>query len=195
MNISELRESKFLKRNDVGEGTVVTITGVDQSNVAKEGAPEEMKWILHVAEFDKGLVLNSTNGQLIAQALKSEESEDWIGQKVVLYDDPSVSFGGKLVGGIRVRAVPKSQQAAPTQRPAEGTYRKPEASGSFKAQLKSKFRAHPKFNKDLKPDDVNDFLVKKFSAKLDELPEEIAQELLGNFETLVEDILEASIPF
>lgn len=57
------------------------------------------------------MVLNSTNGQLIAQILKSDETDLWKGQKVVLYDDPSVSFGGKLTGGIRVRA-PRGQAAA-----------------------------------------------------------------------------------
>lgn len=34
---------------------------------------------------------------------------------MVLYDDPNVSFGGKLVGGIRVRAA--RNQAAPKSQP------------------------------------------------------------------------------
>lgn len=193
MNINELRESKFLKRTDVGDGTVVTIAGVEQVNVAKEGAPEEMKWVLHVKEFDKGLVLNSTNGQLIAQALKSEESDDWTGKQIELYDDPSVSFGGKLVGGIRVRAV-RGQQ------PARGSYRAPAsgaapATGSSKSQLKAKFRAHPQFNKDLKPDDINAHLMKHYGGKLDELAEEDAQEALNNFDSICEDVIENSLPF
>ncbi len=50
------------------------------------------------------MVLNNTNAQIIAMILKSEETDDWIGKQIVLYDDPNVSFGGKLVGGIRVRA-------------------------------------------------------------------------------------------
>lgn len=187
MNISELRESKFLKRSDVGDGTIVTITGVTQSNVAKEGAPEELKWVLHVAEFDKGLVLNSTNGQLIAQALKSEESDDWTGQQIVLYDDPSVSFGGKLVGGIRVRAVPKAQSAPRSATPSGG--------GSIKAQLKSKFRSHPQFNKDLKPDDVNAYLLKHFGAKLDDLTEDQAKDAMSDFAEITDKIIEDSIPF
>ncbi len=191
MNVNELKESKFLKRSDVGEGTIVTIRGVDQANVAKEGAEPEMKWILHLEEFEKGLVLNSTNGQLIAQALKSEESEDWTGGKVVLYDDPSVSFGGKLVGGIRVRAVPKTNMA-PVQRPAvQGAA----GSGSTKATLKAKFKAHPQFNKDLKPDDVNAYMLKHYGAKMDELAEECAQEALANFDTICDKIIEDALPF
>lgn len=104
MHINELKNSKFLKRSDVGAGMLVTIQGVSQENVAKDGAPEELKWCVHFEETDKPLVLNQINGQLIAKALGSEESDDWTGKKIVLFDDLSVSFGGKIVGGIRVRA-------------------------------------------------------------------------------------------
>lgn len=197
MNVNELKESKFLKRSDVGEGTVVTISGVDRANVAKEGAPEEMKWILHVEEFDKGLVLNSTCGQLIAQALKSEESDDWVGKQVVLYDDPSVSFGGKLVGGIRVRPVPKSQQTAPTQRPPAGTYRPTAEAGvqpaaSPKMALKLKFKNHPSFGKDFQANDVNEHLLKNYGAKLDDLNDEQIKDVNADFDHIIETV---SIPF
>ncbi len=134
--------------------------------------------------------MNSTNGQLIAQALKSEESSDWTGGKVVLYDDPSVSYGGKLVGGIRVRAVPKSSLAPAQSRPAASAA----SGGSAKSQLKAKLRSHPQFGKDLKPDDVNAYMMKHYGGKLDELPEEIAQEALSNFDAIVEDCL-SDIPF
>ena len=39
---------------------------------------------------------------------------DWVGHKIVLYHDPTVSFGGKLVGGIRVR-MPRNAKAAPAK--------------------------------------------------------------------------------
>ncbi len=117
-NINAIRESNFLKRSDVGKGVLVTISGCSQENVAKAGAPEEMKWCLLFNEFEKPMVLNSTNAQLCAQALGSEETDDWIGKQIVLYDDPSVSYGGKLVGGIRVRASRKSQPAQATPKPA-----------------------------------------------------------------------------
>lgn len=115
MHISALKQSKFLTRADVGKGILVTIREVHQENVAKEGAPEELRWCITFDEADKPMVLNSTNGQLIAQITKSEDTDQWTGHKVVLYDDPSVSFGGKLVGGIRVRA---PRNPAPAARPA-----------------------------------------------------------------------------
>lgn len=115
MHISQLKSSNFLTKEDVGRGALLTIKEVSQENVAKTGAPEELKYCLHFVEADKPMVLNSTNGQLIAKITGSEDSDNWGGHKIVLYNDPNVSFAGKVVGGIRVRA-PK-QQAAPATQP------------------------------------------------------------------------------
>ncbi len=121
MNINQLKESKFLKKEDCGPGILVTIQEVKQHAVNLESEPEELKWCIHFAEVEKPLVLNSVNAQLIAQITKSEETDNWIGDKVVLYTDPTVSFGGKVMGGIRVRAPrnqPKPVPAQPNPAPA-----------------------------------------------------------------------------
>ena len=109
---SEMRESKFLKKEDVGVGSLMTIEGVTQHNVAKEGADPELKWCMTFAESDKPLVLNATNIQICEAIFGSDNTDDWTGKKIVLYSDPNVSFQGKLVGGIRVRA-PKLKAVAP----------------------------------------------------------------------------------
>ena len=116
MNIQDLKVSKFLKKEDVGPGALVTIRQITSENTAKEGAEPEMKFCLHFDEFEKPMVLNSTNGQLIGQitGITDNIETGWIGKAIVLYSDPSVSFGGKLVGGIRVRA----PRATAAQRPA-----------------------------------------------------------------------------
>ena len=101
---SDMRESKFLKQSDVGAGALGTIEDCIQMNVAKEGADHEMKWCLTFAEIDKPLVLNSTNIQLCEKIFGSDNTDEWRGKQIVLYTDPNVSYGGKLVGGIRVRA-------------------------------------------------------------------------------------------
>lgn len=124
MHISGLKQSKFLTRNDVGEGILVTIKELFQENVAKEGAPEELRYCLSFVEHEKPLVLNNTNGQIIAQITKSEETDTWPGHKIVCYDDPNVSFAGKLVGGIRVRA-PRIQAPKPAAAPTHGMLGKP----------------------------------------------------------------------
>ena len=121
MDLGDLRTSKYLKKEDVGQGMLVTISSVAKENVALDGAEPEMKMIVHFTESEKPLVLNSTNGQLIAQitGATTDLENTWVGKKVVLYVDPSVSYGGKLVGGIRVRAPKPGSVQAATAAPAE----------------------------------------------------------------------------
>jgi len=127
MNISHIKQSNFLTKADVGKGILVTIKGdVFQENVAMEGAAPEMKYCIAFHEAEKPMVLNSINAQLIAQITGSEETERWNGCKVVLYEDPTVSFGRKLVGGIRVRA-PKGAAARAASTPASAPSPAPQA--------------------------------------------------------------------
>lgn len=122
MHVDALKKSNYLTKNDCGpNGILVTIKELSEENVAKEGAPEELKWCLHLHECEKPLVLNSTNGQLIAVITGKNDTDEWPGYKIVLYNDPSISFGGKIVGGIRVRA-PRgraAQSAPPTAKPVK----------------------------------------------------------------------------
>ena len=111
--IGEMIESKYLKQSDVPEETEVTIVKVGQINVAREDEQPEMKWAIRFQELKKPMVLNSTNIQLLAKACESEDTDDWIGKKVIIYSDPNVSFGGKLVGGLRVKLQVKKKAMAP----------------------------------------------------------------------------------
>jgi hypothetical protein len=107
MDLNDFKSSKFLKKEDVGEGIPVTIRLVKEENVAKEGAEHEMKPCLYFNEVEKPFVCNSTNAQIIAQitGINTDVEHGWVGKRIVLYTDPNVSFGGKLIGGIRVRAI------------------------------------------------------------------------------------------
>jgi hypothetical protein len=115
MKISKMMPSKYLKQADVEEDYIVTIRGVKVENVARDGDSEEMKYVIYFKEFDKGMVLNPTNMNLIANALNSDETDDWKGQEVVLYTDPSISYGGKVTGGLRIKA---NRVASPPRSPA-----------------------------------------------------------------------------
>lgn len=129
MHISNMKQSNFLTRADVGTGVLMTIKAIHQENVAKEGAAPEMKWAMSFVEADKPMILNSTNLQLIALITKSEETDTWPGQKIVLYDDPSVSYAGKLVGGIRIRA-PRGAAAKAAAAPKPKLAPEPEPEGA-----------------------------------------------------------------
>lgn len=117
-NINQMMPSKYLKKEDVPQPVIVTIRKFSHENVAPSGQPEEKKWIMHFDEMENGMVMNPTNLQLTAIALGSEETEDWIGKQVVLYNDPNVSFGGKLTGGIRIRQVRRKPVSPPVAAPA-----------------------------------------------------------------------------
>lgn len=114
MDLQDFKKSNYLGQSDIGEGKLVTIKAVESENIALEDDPPDMKVCIHFNELAKPLICNSTNAQIIAKitGFDKEVETNWIGAEIVLYVDPNVSFGGKLVGGVRVRApkhaVPKN---------------------------------------------------------------------------------------
>ncbi len=121
-NVNELSESKYVMKEDVGDGMLVTIKGFKRENVAKESESASIKYILGFNEC-KPLVLNKTNGNRISVIMHeiynitrdyqqdgkgkcpgNERFANWVGKQIVLFNDPTVEFSGKIVGGIRVRA-------------------------------------------------------------------------------------------
>lgn len=114
--IGEMIESKYLKQSDVEEDTTVTIEKVGKANVAPKGEEAEYKWLVRFTELPKPMVLNSTNIKRLAKACGSDDTDDWIGKKVVVYVDPDVEFAGNVVGGLRIRASqpkPQTRQQQP----------------------------------------------------------------------------------
>ncbi len=96
-NIMDDFPSKYLKASDVEDHPTVTISRVTREEV---GMDKEMKPILFVEEYDKGIVLNKTNANNISK-LYGSESDDWPGKKVVL-GTAWVDFQGSSVNSIRV---------------------------------------------------------------------------------------------
>lgn len=121
-NINEMVSSKYLKQSDVPDPVIVTVQGVKQVNMAKEGEAPEMKWAIKFTEMDKPMVLNTTNINVAARVLGSENTDDWKGKELVLYTDPSVSFGGQVVGGLRFRGQEKAPVKAAPRPAGAGTF-------------------------------------------------------------------------
>jgi hypothetical protein len=111
-NISQMVQSKFLKQGDVPDPVIVTVLGVRQVNVAQDNEPPEMKWAIKFKEFDRPMVLNSTNLHVAAKICGSNNTDDWAGKELILYTDPNVSFAGQVVGGLRFRG----QEKAPVRK-------------------------------------------------------------------------------
>ena len=101
--VKDMIPSSYLKQEDVAEDTIVTVQKIGQKNIAKEGDPPDTKWLVKFSEFEKPMVLNTTNIQGLANACGSQDTDDWRGKEVIIYVDPNVSYGGKVTGGLRIR--------------------------------------------------------------------------------------------
>lgn len=116
--VSEMIVSKFLKKEDFDEDRVMTIKGVKLEDMP--GDQGQQKWVVYFREEPKGLAMSVTTIRVLEQAFGSD-SDMWIGNKVMVYVDPNVTFGGKIVGGLRLRT-PKGKAAPkPAPPPKEET--------------------------------------------------------------------------
>lgn len=96
--------SKWMSKEDVEPPKTFTIESLIKEDVQGDGGLEE-KNIMRFEERDsKPLILNGTNWDLLEQMFRSDDSDDWIGKAIELYNDPTVRFGNKVTGGIRARA-------------------------------------------------------------------------------------------
>ena len=107
-------ESKYLKKEDVGDaGMILTISGFTRETLGS-GSDQEEKTILHFREDMKPMVLNRTNAQLIPVITGAKTTGEAKGQSIVVYNDPTISFGDKITGGLRIKS---TQIAQPAQAP------------------------------------------------------------------------------
>ena len=102
MKRNEAFPSQYLSQIDVDPPVVATIAAVQQEELTF-GDEKELKMVMHFQDGVKSLVLNGTNWDA-TEEMYGDDSDDWVGCKVELYKDPKIKFGGKLVGGVRVRA-------------------------------------------------------------------------------------------
>jgi len=110
-----------LKVEDIqAKGQVrVVIEAVNVEDV-KNDEGKERKLVARFIGKEKGLVLNRTNADKLAELAGSDDYDQWAGTPCILYVDPSVTFGGKRVGGIRIRGVNGGRPAQvelPPERP------------------------------------------------------------------------------
>jgi hypothetical protein len=103
--------SKFARADDLGQTHPVgTIASVDFELVGA-GATPEKKLVAHFAEPNtKPIVLNQINASTIAMLAATDDFEEWVGTRVVLYAT-TTEFQGKQVACIRL-AAPKPKAAA-----------------------------------------------------------------------------------
>jgi hypothetical protein len=103
MRTNELQTSKYLKKEDFPTPKLVTVRAVSKENVALPNQPKKERGVIYFQEYDKGMVLNSTNLRRAEKAFGADETDEWIGKKIVVFTDEEVEFAGEIVGGLRLR--------------------------------------------------------------------------------------------
>jgi hypothetical protein len=103
MNIGTAFPSKYLKASDLGQlRPVVVIDAVRMESIGDD----EDKPVVHFQGKAKGLVLNKTNANMIAEITGSQETEHWRGRRIALYASKT-DYQGKRVDCVRVDYPPQ----------------------------------------------------------------------------------------
>lgn len=101
MNINTVFSS-YIKADDLQGRRIQVLIG----EVRTEEVGKDLKPILYFQGKTKGMVLNRTNANVIAEAY-GNETDGWFGRPIILYV-AMVDFQGKRVPGLRVE-VPRQQ--------------------------------------------------------------------------------------
>ncbi len=110
MNINKAFPSTYLKASDLdGRTPVVTIKDVKLETIG-----DESKLVAYFAGKDKGLVLNRTNANTIADLTGSEDTDEWMGRSIKLIT-AKVEFQGRRVPAIRIQEAENDQPLQKTQ--------------------------------------------------------------------------------
>ena len=98
--------SNYVKAKDLKDPLTVTISAAEEKEFTNEGKTKT-SLVLFFKELEQGIVVCKESILQIIELLGSDETDEWVGQKVVIFNDPNVKYGGKRVGGIRFRAAAK----------------------------------------------------------------------------------------
>jgi hypothetical protein len=107
MKTNDAFPSKYLKSEEAlfDDGEVIaTIKDVVKETMRggqNSGAKEQDKPVMYFRELPKGLVVNKTNWGICEKMFGSDESDDWIGNKVTLTVIETVAYG-EAVKSIRI---------------------------------------------------------------------------------------------
>jgi len=102
--INDMFPGRFLRGSDLKSPATVVIRRVVQERMySRAERAEADKWVVYFEGARKGLVLNRTNAEKIAEIVGSRDSDDWIGRQVVLYP-VEIEVAGARRPAVRVRA-------------------------------------------------------------------------------------------
>ncbi len=125
--LNDIKDSNYLTKEDCEPAIKVTVERCVEEDVSMANQPPKMKYVVYFKGQEKGMVLNLTNFQRVVSLCHKEDTDDWQGVEFTLYNDPTVDFGGKLVGGIRVWVPQTAPPGVEPQVPAQPVTQQPPA--------------------------------------------------------------------
>jgi len=112
-------DSAYLKKEDFAKPVITEITDVDEEQIGAPGEKKRPKLVAYLEGYEKGLVLNLSNCQTLAAMSGSDNPKSWIGFRVEVFVNPSVSYGGHQVGGIRLRSAVETPEEVEEEKEQE----------------------------------------------------------------------------
>lgn len=94
--------SRYLGKDDVARPLTADIADVRMETIKGEHGDEDKAVMSFADPGLKPMIVNSTNWDTIESAY-GPDADGWRGRPVEVYVDPGIMFGGKRVGGVRVR--------------------------------------------------------------------------------------------
>ena len=110
--------SSYLKADDLTNPVQVTIDYVQLEILKDAAGKEDEKPVLYFRGTKKGMVLNVTNANVIANIVGDDETDNWSGHLITLYKTTVEAFG-KMVPAVRVQ-IPE-QPVASIEQPSDPT--------------------------------------------------------------------------
>jgi hypothetical protein len=107
-----LYPGRFLKKETLAEWKVIRILAVTSVELENDKGKLEDKVTVKYrdAKGEGEIVWPKTNSVLTAVALGERDYQKWVGHLVTIGHDPTVMFGGKRVGGVRVVGSPEMKE-------------------------------------------------------------------------------------
>lgn len=112
MKTSSAFPSKYLSADDL-DGREITVT-IESADMEEVGQKNEPKLVLSFRGKQKRMVVNRTNAKTIEKVLGSDETDDWIGQRIII-GPREVEFQGDMVLALRVSLKKPGQTVPPAK--------------------------------------------------------------------------------
>lgn len=109
----EMFPSKYIRAADIPEDVNTVV-----KSVMVELLENKKKLVVNFVDFEKGLILNKTNAEVLADIARTGMIEKWAGVPVALTVQ-YITYQGKTTPAIRIQPVRQIRQAPAVQQTAQ----------------------------------------------------------------------------